>query len=117
MQRKFRLTRSIEFKRVRRFGKSYAHPLVVLIAQSGDDPSRVRVGIAAGRTVGSAVKRNRAKRLLRAAMQRLLPDLQPGSDLLLIARQPLTASTLEDTFVALRLLCHRAGLLTSSDAT
>ncbi len=30
MQSKFRLSRSEDFKRVRRIGKSYAHPLVVL---------------------------------------------------------------------------------------
>ncbi|MEW5939362.1 MAG: ribonuclease P protein component [Chloroflexota bacterium] len=115
MQRKFRLTRSTDFKRVRRFGKSYAHPLVVLIAQSSDQP-HIRVGIAAGKTVGLAVKRNRAKRLLRAAMQRLLPDLAPGSDLLLIARPPLVASTLEEVRAALTALLRRAGLLKSPDA-
>ena len=59
MQRKFRLTRSEDFKRVRRSGKSYAHPLVVLIVQAHDQP-RVKVGVAAGRTVGTAVYRNRA---------------------------------------------------------
>ena len=116
MQRKFRLTRSTEFKRVRRFGKSYAHPLVVLITQPSDQPN-LRVGVAAGKSVGLAVRRNRAKRLLRAAMQRILPDLAPGSDILLIARQPLTNSTLEETYTTLRILLRRAGLLTSPDAT
>ena len=116
MQRKFRLTRSTDFKRVRRFGKSYAHPLVVLIVQPSDQP-KIRVGVAAGKTVGMAVRRNRAKRLLRAAMQRLLPDLSPGSDILLIARQPLPASTLDETRAALQSLLRRAGLLTSPDAT
>ena len=41
MQRKFRLTRSEDFKRVRRSGKSYAHPLVILIVQNSEQP-RVR---------------------------------------------------------------------------
>ena len=116
MQSKFRLTRSTDFKRVRRFGKSYAHPLVVLIVQPSDQP-KVRVGVAAGKTVGLAVHRNRAKRLLRAAMQSLLPDLAPGSDILLIARQSLPASTLEQTRAALQSLLCRAGLLASPDAT
>ena len=71
MQRKFRLTRSEDFKRVRRSGKSYAHPLVVLIVQTHEQP-RVKIGVAAGRTVGTAVHRNRAKRLLREAMRSLL---------------------------------------------
>ena len=101
---------------MRRFGKSYAHPLVVLIIQPGDQP-KVRVGVTAGKTVGLAVHRNRAKRLLRAAMQSLLPDLAPGSDILLIARLPLTSSTLEQTRAALQVLLRRAGLLTSPDAT
>ncbi len=116
MQRKFRLTRSTDFKRVRRFGKSYAHPLVVLIVQPGD-PSKVRVGVTAGKNVGTAVRRNRAKRLLRAAMRDLIPDLAPGSDLLLIARQPLPASTLDESRAALRLLLGRANLLISPHAT
>jgi len=116
LQRKFRLTRSTDFKRVRRFGKSYAHPLVVLIVQPADSPT-VRVGIAAGKTVGRAVQRNRAKRLLRAAMRGLLPDLAPGSDILLIARQPLAESALEPVRAALRSLLLRAGLIASPDAT
>ena len=116
MQRKFRLTRSTDFKRVRRSGKSYAHPLVVLIVQPNDQP-KIRVGVAAGKTVGSAVHRNRAKRLLRAAIQSLLPELAPGSDILLIARQSLPESTLEQTRAALQSLLRRANLLTSPDET
>jgi ribonuclease P protein component len=115
LQRKFRLTRSTDFKRVRRFGKSYAHPLVVLIAQPSDQP-QVRVGVAAGRTVGNALRRNRAKRLLRAAMQRLLPDLAAGSDLILIARLPLPDSSLEETDAALRSLLKRANLFSTPNA-
>jgi len=101
---------------VRRFGKSYAHPLVVLIVQPGDQ-AKVRVGVTAGKTVGMAVRRNRAKRLLRAAMQSLLPDLAPGSDILLVARQPLSQSTFDQTRAALQSLLQRAGLLISPHAT
>ena len=111
MQRKFRLTRSEDFKRVRRSGKSYAHPLVVLIVQTHDQP-RVKVGVAAGRTVGTAVYRNRAKRLLREAMRTLIPNIASGLDLILIARPGLTSATLEDTRQALLNLMQRAQILT-----
>jgi ribonuclease P protein component len=114
LQSKFRLTRSTDFKRVRRFGKSYAHPLVVLIVQPSEGPN-LRVGVTAGRTVGFAVQRNRAKRLLRVAMQSLIADLAPGSDLLLIARQPMIASTLVETRAALQSLLRRARLLPFPD--
>lgn len=116
MQRKFRLTRSEDFKRVRRSGKSYAHPLVVLIVQAHErsnpaDPPRVKVGVVAGRTVGTAVYRNRAKRLLREAVRTLLPHITPGLDLILIARPGLTSASLEETRQALLTLLQRAQIL------
>jgi ribonuclease P protein component len=111
VQRKFRLTRSEDFKRVRRSGKSYAHPLVVLIVQSHDQP-RVKIGVAAGRTVGTAVYRNRAKRLLREAMRTIIPNIASGLDLILIARPGLVSATLEDTHRALLNLLQRAQILT-----
>lgn len=110
MQRRFRLTRSEDFKRVRRSGKSYAHPLVVLIVQKSDQP-RVRVGVAAGRAVGKAVTRNRAKRLLREAMRPLIPDVASGLDLILIARPGLASASLEETSQAVHNLLIRAQLL------
>ncbi len=110
MQRKFRLTRSEDFKRVRRSGKSYAHPLVVLIVQKSEQP-RVRVGVAAGRTIGTAVPRNRTKRLLREAMRTLIPDVVSGLDLILIARPGLVTASLEDTRQALLNLLNRAQIL------
>jgi ribonuclease P protein component len=111
VQRKFRLTRSEDFKRVRRSGKSYAHPLVVLIVQKSEY-SRVRVGVAAGRTVGTAVTRNRTKRLLREAMRVLIPNIASGLDLILIARPGLSSASLEETRKALLNLLTRAQILT-----
>lgn len=115
MQRRFRLTRSEDFKRVRRSGKSYAHPLVLLIARAADH-GQLRVGLAAGRNVGTAVHRNRAKRLLREAIRPLLPSLAPGWDLVLISRPGLSAATLPETRRALESLLRRAALLSPADA-
>jgi ribonuclease P protein component len=110
VKRGFRLTRSTDIKRVRRSGKSYAHPLVVLYVLKSDLPG-THVGVSAGLAVGNAVKRNRAKRLLRAAMTELIPVTVPGSDLLLIARSPLSAANVLQTREALSILLKRAGLL------
>ena len=109
MQRKFRLTRSDDFKRVRRNGKSYAGPLVVLIAEASETAG-VHVGVTAGRTVGNAVHRNRAKRLLREAIRPFLPTLASGWDLMLIARPGLSTASLDQTRTALGSLLRRAGL-------
>jgi ribonuclease P protein component len=115
VQRKFRLTRSDDFKRVRRNGKSFAHPLVVLIAQSCEQP-KLRVGVAASQTVGKAVQRNRAKRMLREAIRPLLAALSPGWELVLIARPGVLSASLEDTRHALSGLLQRAGLISKNDA-
>jgi ribonuclease P protein component len=113
VKRRFRLTRSTDIKRVRRSGKSYAHPLVVLYVQKSDKPE-THVGVISGWGVGNAIKRNRAKRLLRAAMNDLLPITIPGSDLLLIARSALLAANVQQTREALSSLLKRAGLLSQT---
>ena len=116
MQRKFRLTRSEDFKRVRRDGKSYAHPLVVLIAlknESADQPG-LRVGVAAGKSVGTAVDRNRSKRLFREAMRTLLPNIASSVDLILIARPALVSASLTEVHQALLNVLGRARLFTPS---
>ncbi len=110
MKRNFRLTRSTDFKRVRRFGKSYAHPLVVLIVYP-NGLEQPRIGVSAGRSVGNAVQRNRAKRLIRAAMQPHLSEIKPGWDMTLIARQPLEQATFDEAHIALLSLLRRARLL------
>lgn len=115
MQRRFRLSRSEDFKRVRRTGKSYAHPLVVLVTQACESHNHIRVGVAAGKTTGTAVHRNRAKRLLREAMRPLLPSIASGWDLILIARPALASATLTDTRAALTNLLRRANLLLPLD--
>jgi ribonuclease P protein component len=107
---RFRLTSSNDFKRVRRFGKSYAHPLVVLVALP-NELAVTRFGVAAGRSLGGAVKRNRAKRRLRAAVQPLLDQTITGWDVILIARQPLLEAPFQDICAALETLLGKANLL------
>jgi ribonuclease P protein component len=113
VKRQFRLTRSIDIKRVRRSGSSFAHPLVVLYVKKTEKPE-THVAVSAGMGVGNAVKRNRAKRLLRAAMNDLMPKTSPGFDLLLIARTTLPAANANQTREALASLLIRAGLLSQS---
>ena len=110
MKRRFRLTSSADFQCVRQQGKSYAHPLLVLVALP-NQAERIRCGVAAGRSVGKAVQRNRAKRLLRSAIGPHLPALAPGWDIILIARHPILKATFGQTQAALLTLLQKARLL------
>jgi len=51
-----------------------------------DDDHEPRLGLAVPRSVGSAVARNRVKRLLREAWRELLPTVPHGQDYVLAAR-------------------------------
>ena len=118
----FRLTSATDFERVRRDGRSHAHPLAVLIAcrrspESNDAPLPTRCGFAAGKSVGTAVTRNRAKRLLREAIRKRARDLRPGWDLIFIARAPLAKVKLGEAQTAVDNLLRRANVVSSTEAT
>jgi ribonuclease P protein component len=108
MKRVFRLTRSLDYKRVRLTGKSFAHPLLVLIVAPAVDHHEVKIGITAGRSVGNAVERNRAKRRLRACVDEYLCTIQPGLDIIIIARKPLVSAPFEIVRESLALLLRRS---------
>ncbi|MFU8771528.1 MAG: ribonuclease P protein component [Anaerolineales bacterium] len=114
MKREFRLRKSSDFKRVWRYGKSYAHPLMVLIVRRNQD-GPTRIAVSAGRSVGKAVQRNRAKRLLREAIKPILAQIEPGWDIVLIARKPLTETSLQQTHSVLVELMKKTKLLNSKN--
>ena len=109
MKRKFRLRRSIDFKRVRRLGKSYAHPFVVLIKHPNEDGIS-RFGVAAGRSIGNAVRRNRAKRRIRELVRQRIPFIQNGWDVIFLARQSIQDATPTELQAAIDGLINRAGI-------
>ncbi|MGQ9716367.1 MAG: ribonuclease P protein component [Anaerolineae bacterium] len=112
--RQIRLRRSADLDRVRREGRAWSHPLLVLVA-APSPVGIVRIGVIAGRRVGTAVARNRAKRLLREAARHLYPHLTPGWDLVLIARPPILAVKEPHVEFALEQLARQAGLLQTEE--
>lgn len=70
-----------------------------------------RFGLATGRTLGSAVVRNRVRRRLREAIRSMMPSLRPGWDVLLIARPALVAADHQAMIQALRRLLAKGGVL------
>ena len=82
-----RLSRSSEFERVYRQGRSQANRYLVLYAfPRGEDADEPRLGISVSRKVGGAVVRNRVKRLLREAFTAEAASLAAGHDFVIVAR-------------------------------
>ena len=111
MERRVRLRRTNDVRRVYDEGRSWVHPLLVLVAR----PNRLdfsRVGVTASRKVGGAVARNRAKRLLREAARHLYPQFGDGWDVMLVARARILEVKEPQVEEALGSLLRRAKLST-----
>jgi ribonuclease P protein component len=82
-----RLSRSAEFDRVFRQGRSHAgRDLVLYVFPRGAEDGSPRLGLSVSRKVGGAVDRNRVKRLLREAFARESERLPDATDAVVIAR-------------------------------
>lgn len=81
-----RLSRSGDFDRVFRDGRSHANRYLVVYSfpRSGEDEPRL--GISVGRKVGGAVTRNQVKRQLREAFWACAGELPDGHDFVVVAR-------------------------------
>jgi ribonuclease P protein component len=90
-----RLSRSAEFERVYRQGRSKGNRYLVLYAfpRDDEDAEGPRLGLSVGRRVGGAVDRSRVKRVLREAFWEEARRLPAGSDYVVVARPESLALT------------------------
>ena len=119
-RRRQRLSRSAEFERVYKEGRSHAsRHLVVYAFPRGGEEDSPRLGVSVGRKLGGAVERNHVKRLLRDAFWSSVEDVSPGHDFVIVARPPareLAKSEGEQgVSAALKHVLAEAGLTRSAD--
>ena len=114
MEKRFRLRANSDFLRVRREGRSWTHPLMVLCVLP-NTLSHNRFGFSVSRRIGSAVARNRAKRHMREATRSFQEDVNQGLDMVLVARSPISCARYHQVERAVKTLFLRAGLLRADD--
>jgi ribonuclease P protein component len=88
-----RLSRSAEFERVYRQGRSVGNRFLILYSfprsSAGEAADGPRLGVSVSRKVGGAVERNRVKRLLREAFGAVAERVPADHDVVVVARPEL----------------------------
>ena len=84
--RKFeKLKQNWEFRRAYTRGTAFVAPSFVMYVCKGKN-SHTRLGITAGKKIGTAVYRNRAKRVITAAFSEVVSHIPQGYDFVIVAR-------------------------------
>ncbi len=105
------ITRNNDFRRAYARGKSFVgYSLVLYVCKNRH--AGTRIGVTSSKKIGNAVQRNRARRVIRAAVDAVLPKEGLGNwDLILVARTSTAGQKSTQVAALLKKLLKKAGLL------
>ena len=104
------LRSTVDFRQIQSQSRTRANPQL-LVRYRRNELGLTRFGISTSRRVGTAVVRNRVRRRLRQVLRRLTGHIEPGWDILIVARAPAAEASQGDLDAALEKLMSSAGLL------
>jgi ribonuclease P protein component len=97
------VVRAAEIRRVYREGRPVHGKRMVLLVASGSGG----FALVAGKKIGGAVQRNRARRVLRAALREVAPRGMEGHDIVLVAREAIRDARTQDLITEMTELLGR----------
>ena len=111
MCKQLRLTKKRDFQDVYENGDVFKNRYLVMLSLKKENSGKNRTGYAVGKRLGTAVERNRIKRLLKEAYRQKDEGVKRGYDLIFIARGPIKGKSFLETQDALLDVLHKAGHL------
>jgi ribonuclease P protein component len=110
VKRKFHLTHTLDFQRVKSKGQSVYHRLLILVyTQNELDISRTAV--VTSKKVGNAVMRNRVRRRVWAVLADQWICIEPGWDLIFYSRSAISEADFPEIMKAIKHLLQKAGVI------
>lgn len=108
MQSKYRLKKKYQYKYVYNHASSVADGNFVMLYCAGS--KQTKVGFSVGKKYGHAVRRNRIRRQMKAAVSQIMPDVKNGYSVIFIPRKSVDYD-FSDVTESVRVLFSKAGLL------
>lgn len=97
------------FRRIYAKGKSFASPSVVVYARKNGQTTN-RIGLTSSKKIGCAVKRNRARRVMREAYRLLSCEVKTGYDFIFVARSSTADCNMNEVMKDMRTCFEKLGL-------
>jgi len=98
-----------DFRRAYNRGKSFVSPYIVVYVNKNRTGEK-RLGITAGKKIGNAVKRNRAKRVIYSAFRACEELISPGYDFVIVARTRILSAKSTDVARSLEKILDTANI-------
>lgn len=107
--KKYRIKRT-DFKRIFKNGRTIHTNDFVLIHLDNPQIKSPQAAVIASKKVGNAVKRNRAKRIVREIIRLERQDFTPGAQIIVICKPTITSVKFQDLQRKLTLTFKKAGV-------
>lgn len=109
MRKKYRLTQSKDFNRVKQYGQTVYHPSLVLVYTRSCLPNS-RLAVVVSKAVGNAVIRNLIRRRIQAYLNKRWDTIESGWDFIFYSRREIKNASYSEICFALEHLLKLAGV-------